>query len=111
MAFTSLKVFGERNTGTNFLNSFLRSNTSLKVLSGGDGHRVQLKQECQSFIDVHGITDLLTQQLIKESLLDQKSLCRRQKNFGWKHAKVCPDSLSKITNFKDVVFVFIIRNP
>ena len=111
MAFTSLKVFGERNTGTNFLNSFLRSNTSLKVLSGGDGHRVQLKQECQSFIDVHGITDLLTQQLIKESLLDQNSLCRRQKNFGWKHAKVCPDSLSKITNFKDVVFVFIIRNP
>ena len=46
-----------------------------------------------------------------ESLLDQESLKRRQKNFGWKHANVCPKVLSKLPKFENVCFIFIVRNP
>ena len=48
MSFTSLKVFGERNTGTNFIQSFLRLNTSLKVLKGGDGGRDDIKKHIET---------------------------------------------------------------
>ena len=111
MQFTSLKVFGERNTGTNFLNSFLRLNTSLKVLRGGDGDRKEIKKQFRNFVDSHNITDSFAKRLVMESLLDQESLKRRQKNFGWKHANVCPKVLSKLPKFENVCFIFIVRNP
>ena len=44
-----------------------------------------------------------------ESLLDQESLKRRQKNFGWKHANVCPKVLSKLPKFENVCFIFIVE--
>lgn len=111
MAFTSLKVFGERNTGTNFLQSFLRLNTSLKVLKGGDGGREDIKRQFKDFVLKHDIKDPFAQKLVMESLLDQESTKRSQINFGWKHANVCPKMLSKASGFEDVCFVFIIRNP
>ena len=111
MSFTSLKVFGERNTGTNFLQSFLRLNTSLKVLKGGDGGRDDIKKQFKNFISKHDIKDPFAHKLVMESLLDQESTKRSQTNFGWKHAFVCPKMLSKVSGFDDVCFVFIIRNP
>ena len=111
MEFTSLKVFGERNTGTNFLNSFLRLNTSLKVLKGGDGDREEIKKQLRDFVEKHDITDLLAKKLLMESLLDQASLKRRHRNFGWKHAKVSSKVLSKVPGFEHVCFIFIVRNP
>jgi len=111
VAFTSLKVFGERNTGTNFLKSFLRLNTSLKVLKGGDGGREDIKKQFKDFVSKHDIKDTFARKLVMESLLDQESTRRSQINFGWKHANVCPQMLSKVSGFKDVCFIFIIRNP
>ena len=61
MSFTSLKVFGERNTGTNFLQSFLRLNTPLKVLKGGDGGRDDIKKQFKNFISKHDIRTLCSQ--------------------------------------------------
>ena len=61
MVFTSLKVFGERNTGTNFLQSFLRLNTSLKVLKGGDGGREDIKRQFKDFVVKHDIKDPFAQ--------------------------------------------------
>ena len=69
MEFTSLKVFGERNTGTNLLQSFLRLNTSLKVLKGGDGGREDIKKQFKDFVSKHDIRDPFAQKLVMESQL------------------------------------------
>ena len=58
---TNVKVFGERNTGTNFLNQLLTRNTDLNVLGHGNNDipRQKLKELKQSAVRI-GCVDKLS---------------------------------------------------
>lgn len=109
MNFEYAKVFGERNTGTNFLNQLLKENTTLKVLEHGNNDAC--KKQAQDIYEKHRIKEKLAQKIILERLIDNEREKEFSHNFGWKHAA---PSLQKIkTNklYEKTLFICLIRNP
>jgi hypothetical protein len=112
---TKVKVFGERNTGTNFLNQLLTRNTDLQVLGHGnnDNARRKLKEIRQSAVRI-GSADKFSPQvnrLILNRLIDEERKLEYLDNFGWKHSRVLVDELEKSPHKSSTLFVFLVRNP
>lgn len=109
MTFEYVKVFGERNTGTNFLNQFLRLNTSLKVLEHGDNTRC--KQRVEKICTAHDITDPVIKEIIFERMIDAEREHEFPRNFGWKHASISPHKLAASPLYDRTLFICLVRNP
>ena len=112
---TNVKVFGERNTGTNFLNQLLTRNTDLNVLGHGNNDipRQKLKELKQSAVRI-GCVDKLSPQvnrLVLNRLIDEQRKNEYLDNFGWKHARVLVDDLEMSPHKNSTLFIFLIRNP
>jgi len=113
---TNVKVFGERNTGTNFLNQLLARNTDLNVLGHGgknDNPRQKLKGIRQSAVRI-GCADKLSPQvnrLVLNRLIDEQRKIEYLDNFGWKHSRVLVGDLKKSPHIKSTLFIFLVRNP
>ena len=112
-----IKVFGERNTGTNFLCKLLKDNSNLNCLEHGSNKNINdLKNE---LIQKHFIQTSLNKQLdkqqlfalIKEQLIDKQRSLEFNLNFGWKHAKINPDRIKKCPLYEKTIFICLIRNP
>ena len=110
------KVFGERNTGTNFLNQLLKQNTNLKVLEHKSNSIPKIR--LAKLIDRHSKSrarqkevDPALRQLVFDRLIDQQRQEEYPKNYGWKHARVLPSDLAKSKRFNSTLFIFLIRNP
>lgn len=101
--FDYVKVFGERNTGTNYVRRLVSKNTK---------NTVHLK---------HGSNDIVESQVelypetlrpfVTELLIDNLRIEEFDRNFGWKHAFLTPEKLKQSPLFKDCFFIFISRNP
>ena len=109
-----VKVFGERNTGTNFLNQLLKQNTSLKVLEHKSNSDAKIR--LRKLIDSHSKSnkraiDPSLRQLIFDRLIDQQRQEEYPKNYGWKHARVVANDLAQSKRFNSTLFIFLIRNP
>ena len=106
-----VKVFGERNTGTNFLNQLIRKNSNFNVLE---------HQSNQSSLNKLNLVlpELKTKQyseslrrLILDRLIDQQRKDEFNLNYGWKHSMVHMPELSYSARFENTLFIFLIRNP
>ena len=113
--FQYLKVFGERNTGTNFLCKLIRDNTDIQVLSHHDNSVPAARLSHLESSHFCGTTqqhfESSLRKLILERLIDQQREDEYAENFGWKHARVSVDDLQKPERFSSTFFVFLIRNP
>ena len=112
---SKVKVFGERNTGTNFLNQLLARNTDLQILAHGsnDISRQKLKDIKQSAIRI-GSADKLSPQvnrLVLNRLIDEQRKLEYADNFGWKHSRVLVDDIEKSPHKNSTLFIFLVRNP
>ena len=99
----NLKIYGERNTGTNYIEKLILSNTNMFKLRGTvpkNIGKVFLKMDMLHFL--HPISEFL------RDLYFAKSFCS---NLGWKHMEVDYKSLSDCSNFNDTVFVCVVKNP
>jgi len=110
-----VKVFGERNTGTNFLNKLLSLNTNLQVLGHGNNSisHSKLKEIDQSFARL-GHTEKLSPQIrqfVLERFIDEQRRLEYPDNYGWKHARVLIGDLEKSPHKDSTLFIFLIRNP
>ncbi|MEO0544807.1 MAG: hypothetical protein AAFY99_13410 [Pseudomonadota bacterium] len=101
--FRFLKVYGERNTGTNFVEQLVLNNMpNLVALSRRPP--LDLKTEPKKFprsirfIVQQRIADLRRRQEIKEHI-------------NWKHAYVIVDEQRRFAHFDETFFIFIVRNP
>lgn len=106
---TFVKVFGERNTGTNWLCQILKANTNLTVL--GDGGKPNFKPRLTHLLNSYEISDKLALKLIKEKLLDADRNQQYPLYFGWKHSAVDCLRISSAERFPKTLFLCIIRNP
>ncbi len=110
-----VKVFGERNTGTNFLNKLLSLNTNLQVLSHGNNStsHANLQVIDQSAARL-GNTEKLSPQIrqfVLERFIDEQRRLEYPDNYGWKHARVRMCDLDKSPYKDSTLFVFLVRNP
>lgn len=112
MTYEYAKVFGERNTGTNWLEEILRHNTSLEILPGDVPRdwRAPYEEELTSMLpqDAEVRKQWLISQIIKE---------REDETFGWKHRQVDWSLLAiagpkeRLRRFRKTLFVCIVRDP
>jgi len=92
-----LKIYGERNTGTNYLSQLVELNLDAELLPGSvPGWMARLPK----FIPG------------KETLRDAWFRYSFSRNLGWKHTKVLsPADLSRQPRVADVRFVTLTKNP
>ena len=111
-----VKIFGERNTGTHFLTQLVDINTSLKPLKNQSKNVIRpgLKKILASYKESgskNAATSGLLNSIILNRLLDEQRRNEQDKNFGWKHALVEPQSILNTKRHNNTLFVFLIRNP
>lgn len=106
-----IKVFGERNTGTNFLVELLDSNTNLRHLI----HRDKTRNRAELNKLVSAYPRLKKSEISRKIILERITDAKREKdflnNFGWKHAAINSDKMEKSDLFQDTLFLCLIRNP
>jgi len=90
-----IKIYGERNTNTNYLEQLIRLNLDAEQVSGVVPYYIKTIQKI-----LPG----------KEWLRDGFFSVTPQRNLGWKHSRVM--SVQELKNFKpDVCFISITKNP
>ncbi|MET7244257.1 hypothetical protein ABZT49_12880 [Methylobacterium sp. EM32] len=98
-----IKIFGERNCGTNFLIQLCSRNfTAIKVLEHGDNTVPNSRSH---------IFDENFRYFALNRLIDNQRLEEFQSNFGWKHSAVTSCYLRMAEIFDKTMFLFIVKNP
>lgn len=93
-----IKMYGERNTGTNYVDSLLYMNLDCKRLQGETPQKVQyIKKRLGR----------------SEWVVDLYFLLTFQNNLGWKHTCVIADDIKKQKIFTEqpIKFITIVKNP
>tara|TARA_R110002049_G_scaffold38500_3_gene119546 strand:- start:197 stop:964 length:768 start_codon:yes stop_codon:yes gene_type:complete len=103
--YESVKIMGERNSGTNFLQSAVYQNFTAHVhLESGRLSRAQSLQ-------VQAEPTPKARALLTEKLLDALHLEQAMLNGGWKHAALHIDALDRFSQTRNVLFLCITRHP
>ncbi len=106
------KVFGERNTGTNFLVKLLDANTNLINLTHSNKNDYKKRRMQQLTLwNAKELKSEQTRDFLKQRLVDAEREREFHLNFGWKHAKIQIERIENLPRFKDTLFICLIRNP
>lgn len=115
------KVFGERNTGTNFMDELVKANCPelrhimnvrlpmrtldqdrrLDEEGNPAGYELRLREHYKG----------LALRFAIERYKDLANRPRQHYNFGWKHSAVSIDEMRDSTLYDKTAFVFVVRNP
>lgn len=88
----TIKIFGERNTGTNYLSNILQLNLRVKLLPSS-------AREIPLFFKFEWYKNLFF-------------LITEKQNLGWKHAKPNKEILiSRLSQNSKLVVLFLVKNP
>lgn len=98
MKFQTIKIYGERNTGTNYLFKLIETNLKAKLLPGSDP---EFLRSIQRWLPGH------------EYLLDLYSWITYQNNLGWKHSLVMRPEVLKSMKIcsKNLHYITLTKNP
>lgn len=112
------KTFGERNTGTRFLNQLISINTDLQVI--GQPPKDEPRKRQEQLIKKHfgrnspikrlALDDYISP-LIENRLIDKQMQSDFDLYYGWKHARVNIKKVMASSRYGDTVFVCLVRNP
>lgn len=91
-----LKIYGERNTGTNYLSSLLQTNLDVALLRGTAPPALRYFR--------HFFSD-------DERLIDAYFRWSYPFNLGWKHGAASPRSNHPLCPARPTGFLFLVRNP
>jgi hypothetical protein len=89
--FKYIKIYGERNTGTNYLSELIQANIKMNELKGGIKHSFFFKKN--------------------ETRRDLYFKLFFHYNLGWKHSKINMAQIIKTTRFKNTLFITLTKNP
>lgn len=92
----TLKLFGERNTGTNYLAQLLERNLFV----------TQLRGVVPSYIE-----RMQNQLHVQEALKDAYFLFSQRSNLGWKHAAAPHGRLRQAIGRRSIFCIFAVKNP
>ncbi len=104
-----IKIFGERNTGTNWLEKIILANYDIPLIHHQGIINREITAEQKSFLNQYSkeLRAALRERLIDNIFESQKA----KKLFGWKHSAVHYSYLSKVPLFKKTGFIFLVKNP
>jgi hypothetical protein len=103
-----IKIFGERCSGTKFLNEFLSRNLAgISVLS----HKTNEVPRARADLFAGDYPGEILDTLVLERFIDQQRKKEFPSNYGWKHASVSESYLRSSPLFSETLFIFIVRNP
>ncbi len=108
MSITQLKVFGERNTGTNWVEAILTKNYNVPLIHHSGIIRNKTTQEQKEFLDLQ---DKNQKKFIREKLTDAIFENQAAHLFGWKHSCVVYNDLKYLPGFNETGFIFLVKNP
>ena len=102
-----VKVYGERNTGTNYLEQLIKLNFDIKILPG------VLPEYLRVIWDIKKqMPKLYDRYYFVENFLEFYFQITKSKYLGWKHSLISADILKSIDNLSEsVFFVTITKNP
>ena len=86
-----IKIFGERNTGTNYLSKLIKLNFDNEILKDS-APRLPLLNKNEFFKDL----------FFKYT---------QNKNLGWKHSFVSEEFIGERLNSSDIKIIFLVKNP
>ena len=108
------KIYGERNTGTNFLSELIRSNINLEEITQHAGS-AETKKNLESLLTITPTAPLHSRKLIKniytQRAIDADRDLNMSKELGWKHGCIDYQFLSQYSRFHETVFILLTRNP
>ncbi len=103
-----IKIYAERNTGTNYLENLIRLNLDVKILKGKFPFSVYLL----GYIIQKRMPNLFKDYFIFETFQDVYYKISSPKNLGWKHELITPQRIKEIEAYKNSVYVItLIKNP
>lgn len=101
-----LKIYGERNTGTNYLTELFRRNTDVDILTG----KVP-RSDVRSMMTRHlRVLMPVVADHLHEWARDRYFEATFNSNLGWKHMSPAPDRMSART-LQNVRFLIVVKNP
>ena len=121
MTFDECKIYGERNSGTNFLEKLIDENFEIKERPKASLLQKKLFREqrllYQRFAKSLKSTEKnknsrnLSLHIVKQRMLDIERSIKFNQEMGWKHTKVDYEKISSVPNFEKTFIIFLIRNP
>jgi hypothetical protein len=103
-----IKIFGERYSGTKFLNALLsRNSAGISMLS----HTTNEVPRARADLFADNYPREILDTLVFERFIDQQRKKEFSSNYGWKHASVSEPYLRSSPLFPETLFIFIVRNP
>lgn len=100
-----VKIFGERNTGTNYVEQLLRKNYPVRIVR--DRGPISLKNLYKELGDLEGMPRIIMQ----EHLLDVDTRKMKESDFGWKHTVPNIEFIRTASNVSKTYFVCVVKYP
>ena len=106
-----MKIYGERNTGTNFLTQLIRQNFVCEIVPGTlaearPGYRDILEHEIETTI-----ADAAKRILVRQIRLDEFFRGNRWTTLGWKHSVPPTETIRSHPDKSNILFVIVTKNP
>ena len=111
MELTSVKVYGERNTGTHFLIQLIKKNFNCQMIPGTlwearPGYRDEFEKELAA-----KISDDAKRLWMSQHIMDEYFSGNLWSTLGWKHAIPPIDLIKSLPAKEEIVFVCVMKNP
>jgi len=106
MVYKSIKIMGERNSGTNFVTKSIHLNFAAHIhMNAFRITAAHLKLE--KTLQLEGPAKVA----LSESHMDALHFAQRDINFGWKHAALQIGDVKTFSTGRNVLFICVIRHP
>lgn len=105
MAVCAVKVLGERNSGTHFVEWVIKNNTTLELLPNARGTLAEY-----SNLIPGKLTNLRYRTPVKRAIADEAHRRDLHVNGGWKHAAATPELL-EFAGRGSIFLLFVVRHP
>lgn len=103
-----IKIYGERNTGTNYFHHLINLNLDVSLLRGVVPTYVWIFSDAS----LKAFPSFCKNYRVNEKILDIYFKMTSSKNFGWKHTLISPELKNILRKSGDnVIFLTLIKNP
>ncbi|RVU85405.1 hypothetical protein EOL70_05525 [Leucothrix sargassi] len=108
MSITQLKIFGERNSGTNWVEETVMSNYEVSLVHHRGVIGKSITDEQRALLRMYGQQE---RRFIRERFIDAIFEEQFVQFFGWKHSCVDYNLLRDCPSFNETGFIFLVKNP
>jgi hypothetical protein len=113
MSIDRIKIYGERNTGTNFLHQLIRANFQTPLVSQRVGKQTELKKISAKFKDVadkpyrHVLTNIVINRYHEQHVARTM-----RETAGWKHTAPPVKMIKRSPEWREkTLFVIVVKHP